>query len=43
MGFVDDSNILAFGESIEANCKKLEAAHNKCLSWANRYGAAFAP
>jgi hypothetical protein len=43
MGFVDDSNILAFSESREANCKKLEAAHNKCLSWANRHGAAFAP
>jgi hypothetical protein len=43
MGFVDDSNILAFSESTEADCKKLEAAHNKCLSWANRHGAAFAP
>jgi hypothetical protein len=32
MGFVDDSNILAFGESTAANCKKLETAHNKCLS-----------
>jgi hypothetical protein len=31
MGFVDDSNILAFGETTRANCKKLEEAHNKCL------------
>ena len=43
MGFVDDSNILAFSESTEVNCRELEAAHDKCLSWANRYRAAFAP
>jgi hypothetical protein len=31
IGFVNDSNILAFRETIRANCKKLEEAHNKCL------------
>jgi hypothetical protein len=43
MGFVDDSNILAFGETTRANCKKLEEAHDKCLQWAAKHGAAFAP
>jgi exonuclease III len=43
MGFVDDSNILAFGETTAANCRKLEAAHDKCLEWAAKHGAAFAP
>jgi hypothetical protein len=43
IGFVDDSNILAFGETTESNYIKLEAAHDKCLSWAARHGAAFAP
>jgi hypothetical protein len=43
MGFVDDSNILAFGKSTEENCRKLEVAHDKRLIWADRHGAAFAP
>ena len=43
MGFVDDSNILAYGKSTEGNCRKLEAAHDKCVEWASKHGAAFAP
>lgn len=43
MGFVDDTNILTFGETTEANCKRLEEAHEKCMQWADRHGAAFAP
>ena len=43
IGFVDDTNILTFGRSTEENCKALEAAHDKCLEWAGRHGAQFAP
>ena len=43
MGFVDDSNILTYSNSTEENCRQLEAAHQKCLDWASKHGAAFAP
>ena len=43
MGFVDDSNILAYRKSTKGNCRKLEAAHDKCVEWASKHGAAFAP
>jgi len=43
IGFVDDTNILAFGETTEGNCKRLERAHEKCVEWAARHGAKFAP
>lgn len=43
IGFVDDTNILAFGQSTEANCRVLENVHNKCAEWAKRRGAEFTP
>lgn len=43
MGFVDDTNILTYGDSTRSNCRKLEEAHQKCADWAKRHGAAFAP
>ena len=43
MGFVDDSNILTWGMTTEGNCRALERAHQKCIQWADRHGAAFAP
>lgn len=43
MGFVDDTNILVYGDSTEANCSQLEEAHNKCIQWADKHGASFAP
>ena len=43
LGFVDDVNILACGDSTEDNCHLLEKIHNDCLAWASRHGAAFAP
>jgi hypothetical protein len=43
IGFVDDVNILAWGESTESNCKKLSQVHDICADWAIRHGAAFAP
>lgn len=43
LGFADDLNLLAYGKSTEANCRALEAAHERCLNWAGRYGMKFAP
>ena len=31
VGFVDDVNVLVYSPTIEGNCKKLEAIHQKCL------------
>lgn len=43
IGFVDDMNMVAFGRSTEDNCRRLERAHDRCMDWARRYGAKFAP
>lgn len=42
-GFVDDTNLLAYGPTTEGNCRALARAHDRCLDWARRYGASFAP
>jgi hypothetical protein len=42
-GFVDDANILTYGDSTERNCERLAQIHDKCLHWARRHGASFAP
>lgn len=42
-GFVDDVNILVYGNSTEANCRTLEKLHVKCADWARKHGATFAP
>ena len=42
-GFVDDTTLLAYGPSTEGNCRTLTQAHSRCLDWARRHGAAFAP
>lgn len=42
-GFVDDTNILTYSRSTEENCRALEAAYDKCLRWARKHGATFAP
>jgi hypothetical protein len=42
-GFVDDTNIIAWGNTARENCKRLEDVHKKCLTWARRHGATFAP
>ena len=42
-GFVDDTNIVAWGPSAHSNCLRLELAHDKCIAWAKRYGVAFSP
>jgi hypothetical protein len=43
MGFVDDTNIITWGASAQENCIRLEQAHDRCIAWAKRYGAIFAP
>ena len=42
-GFVDDTTIVTWSNSARKNCRSLEQAHDKCLAWAKRYGATFAP
>ncbi|KAI0993722.1 hypothetical protein K3495_g14462 [Podosphaera aphanis] len=42
-GFVDDTILVAWGENAHDNCRTLEQAHDRCLAWARRYGAEFAP
>ena len=41
--FVDDTTLLAYGRTTEGNCRTLSQAHERCLDWANRYGATFSP
>jgi hypothetical protein len=43
IGFVDDVNPLAFGESTEETCETLEILHECCLKWSDMHGAEFAP
>ena len=40
---MDDTNLLAWGPTAAGNCRQLEAAYEKCLEWARRHGAVFAP
>jgi hypothetical protein len=43
VGFADDTNLLAFGKTPEANTQQLEKAWRTCLQWASTRGMAFAP
>ena len=43
IGFVDDVNLLVWGESTAANCSLLTRIHRRCEEWARRHGAKFAP
>jgi hypothetical protein len=40
---VDNVTTLAFGKSTEENYRTLQTVHKRCLEWARRYGASFAP
>ena len=42
-GFVDDTSLVAWGGSAAENCRKLTYIHDKCIAWAKRFGAKFAP
>lgn len=43
IGFVDDVNIIAWGHSARSNNILLKRVHDRCLEWADRHGAKFAP
>ena len=42
-GFVDDTNLIAWSGSAAENCRRLTEAHDRCIAWAKRHGASFAP
>src|SRR5437667_6341611 len=42
VGFVDNINIITWGDSAQENCKRLEEAHEKCMDWCRRHGSKFA-
>ncbi len=42
-GFVDDTNLIAWGNTARENCQRLTRVHDRCMAWAKRHGAAFAP
>jgi hypothetical protein len=43
VGFADDTNLLAYSESTEENCRKLERVHERLLQWARKHRMKFAP
>jgi hypothetical protein len=43
VGFADNTNLLAFGKTPEANTQQLEKAWRTCLQWASTRGMAFTP
>src|SRR2546430_6881400 len=43
LGFIDDTKLLVWGPTAAGNCRQLEAAHERCMEWAQRHGAVFAP
>jgi hypothetical protein len=43
IGFIDDTNIVAWGATAAEACRKLSAAHAQCEAWAADNGATFAP
>ena len=42
-GFIDDTNLITWGDSAAENCRQLETAYDYYTEWANRHGATFAP
>jgi len=38
IGFADDVQLLAFGDSAAENCRKLGRVHDRCIAWAKRTG-----
>src|SRR5204863_8043055 len=41
--FMDDINIIMWGDSAQENCKRLKEAHEKCMDWSRRHSSKFAP
>ena len=42
LGFVDDTNLITWGNTAAENCTRLNQAHDRCIAWAKRHGAKFA-
>ena len=42
-GFVDNTNLIMWGDTAQDNCRRLTDAHDRCIAWAKRHGAVFAP
>jgi hypothetical protein len=42
IGFSDDMNLLAYSQSTEANCRKLERAYKELLEWVHKHAMQFA-
>jgi len=40
--FVNDVNILIYGDSTEGNCQKLKTVYKRCEVWARKYETTFA-
>jgi hypothetical protein len=43
VGFAEDTNLVAIGETFEANKSLLENAWKTCTGWAEKTGMVFAP
>ena len=41
IGFVDDNTIVVHGDSDTRNCRRLQAVHRHCESWARKHGSSF--
>ena len=41
VGFVDDTNIIVYGESAIGNCRRLQEVHRHCERWAAKHGSSF--
>ena len=41
VGFVDDINIIVYGESDVGNCQRLQGVHKFCDRWARKHGSQF--
>jgi hypothetical protein len=43
IGFVDIVNALQYSKSMEENCRTLQTVYDRCLDWAKKHVASFAP
>jgi len=43
LGFVDDTNLITWGNTAAENCTRLNQTHDRCIAWAKQHGAKFGP
>jgi hypothetical protein len=41
--FIDDINLITWGDSARENYRRLEEAHERYIAWSRRYSTKFAP